>query len=538
MGELTLWQKIRWKLRERAKKPLRENIWDLLTSWPKIKYRLREYRQRSVRTTINSFGLFDGDWYLLNNADVRISGADPLTHYMRHGFAEGRSPGPNGIAPAAFRATRFGHPDQAGSGKPLGDEAIQEIAMASLFEPSIGDFRQISHTLMPPDHDPVAKAERAMRALIPADHYDTILCVPWLRQGGADLVASLMAASLLRIFPQQSVLILRTDFSHFERPDWIPEGTTVVDISPILTPIGIEAAERLLYSLFIGLAPRRIVNINSRRCWTTLKRFGRQLVERMGVFAYLFCWEIDTQGIKQGYPREFYPTTGPLLTGIFTDTEFLREDLGETYSLPALERNRIIPIFSPTREPIALPSMAERRSTNLVPGARPLVLWAGRLDRQKRFDLVLAIAAQMPDVDFKCWGSALLDASSKLSNLPSNLSLSESFKSLDELPLDRCDAWLFTSGWEGLPTLLIDLGAKGVPIVASAVGGVPELITPDTGWPITDIENIADYVSALRFVIAHPEIGCQRAKSLQSLVGTKHSQAAYDMRLSNTLDIH
>ena len=275
MGELTLWQKIRWKLRERAKKPLRENIWDLLTSWPKIKYRLREYRQRSVRTTINSFGLFDGDWYLLNNADVRISGADPLTHYMRHGFAEGRSPGPNGIAPAAFRATRFGHPDQAGSGKPLGDEAIQEIAMASLFEPSIGDFRQISHTLMPPDHDPVAKAERAMRALIPADHYDTILCVPWLRQGGADLVASLMAASLLRIFPQQSVLILRTDFSHFERPDWIPEGTTVVDISPILTPIGIEAAERLLYSLFIGLAPRRIVNINSRRCWTTLKRFGR-----------------------------------------------------------------------------------------------------------------------------------------------------------------------------------------------------------------------------------------------------------------------
>ena len=151
---------------------------------------------------------------------------------------------------------------------------------------------------------------------------------------------------------------------------------------------------------------------------------------------------------------------------------------------------------------------------------------------------MLAIAAQMPDVDFKCWGSALLDASSKLSNLPSNLSLSESFKSLDELPLDRCDAWLFTSGWEGLPTLLIDLGAKGVPIVASAVGGVPELITPDTGWPITDIENIADYVSALRFVIAHPEIGCQRAKSLQSLVGTKHSQAAYDMRLSNTLDIH
>ncbi len=38
--------------------------------------------------------LLDHGYYLKNNADVRLSGMDPILHYMFHGFKEGRKPNP------------------------------------------------------------------------------------------------------------------------------------------------------------------------------------------------------------------------------------------------------------------------------------------------------------------------------------------------------------------------------------------------------------------------------------------------------------
>ena len=38
--------------------------------------------------------LFDIGYYLKNNGDIRLSGVDPLLHYIYHGFKEGRNPNP------------------------------------------------------------------------------------------------------------------------------------------------------------------------------------------------------------------------------------------------------------------------------------------------------------------------------------------------------------------------------------------------------------------------------------------------------------
>jgi glycosyltransferase involved in cell wall biosynthesis len=65
-------------------------------------------RARAVRAS----GVFDANWYLANYADVRAGGIDPALHYLRHGAAEGRDPGPD------FDAVWYGreHPDLATSG--------------------------------------------------------------------------------------------------------------------------------------------------------------------------------------------------------------------------------------------------------------------------------------------------------------------------------------------------------------------------------------------------------------------------------------
>lgn len=46
------------------------------------------------RARILQSGLFDADFYLAANPDVAAAGMDPLDHYVHHGAAEGRDPGP------------------------------------------------------------------------------------------------------------------------------------------------------------------------------------------------------------------------------------------------------------------------------------------------------------------------------------------------------------------------------------------------------------------------------------------------------------
>jgi hypothetical protein len=55
-------------------------------------------KHRAVKAqmrTIRSSGLFDEEWYLRTYPDVEREGMDPVEHYVRHGFQEGRDPSPH-----------------------------------------------------------------------------------------------------------------------------------------------------------------------------------------------------------------------------------------------------------------------------------------------------------------------------------------------------------------------------------------------------------------------------------------------------------
>jgi glycosyltransferase involved in cell wall biosynthesis len=103
-----------------------------------------------------------------------------------------------------------------------------------------------------------------------------------------------------------------------------------------------------------------------------------------------------------------------------------------------------------------------------------------------------------------------------------------SFDSFDALPLLQAGAWLFTALWEGMPTTLIELATRGVPIVASAVGGVPELITAETGWAVSGDAPAEAYATSLREVLSSPHEATRRAEALQRLVGNIYNEQAYD----------
>jgi glycosyltransferase involved in cell wall biosynthesis len=109
------------------------------------------------------------------------------------------------------------------------------------------------------------------------------------------------------------------------------------------------------------------------------------------------------------------------------------------------------------------------------------------------------------------------------------------FKALRDLPLGDADGWLFTSAWEGMPTTIIELGILGMPIVASAVGGIPELIDESTGWLVAPYDDIEGFISCLTDMIDQPEERIKRGANLQMRVQARHNMEAYKTALAQVI---
>ena len=65
----------------------------ILFNTNKIGIKNRLINIKGYRALKNST-LFDMDFYIKNNEDIRLSGMDPILHYLYHGFREGRKPNP------------------------------------------------------------------------------------------------------------------------------------------------------------------------------------------------------------------------------------------------------------------------------------------------------------------------------------------------------------------------------------------------------------------------------------------------------------
>jgi glycosyltransferase involved in cell wall biosynthesis len=329
--------------------------------------------------------------------------------------------------------------------------------------------------------------------------------MPFCKLGGADFVAGVLTSTLSQA---GRVLVLRTDAADWARPDWFPDVVETVDLSDYFGPLDAPTRMRMLYELIVKIRPKSVYNINSRLAFETFERYGERLALVTHLHAYYFCADRTPEGVEVGYPVWYFSKILPVLTTALIDNNALAQQLIERFNLTGAYREKVRVVYTPSISILPSRPIAAEQIDRAAKRPRRRILWAGRLDRQKRFDLVKAIANLLPDVDFDCWGKAVLDSAPDLSSLPPNMTLNDPFKTYDDLPLRNADGWLYTSGWDGIPTILIELAALGVPIVASAVGGVPEVIDETTGWPLDETATAEDYARAINAMLVdfHPEV--------------------------------
>jgi glycosyltransferase involved in cell wall biosynthesis len=166
------------------------------------------------------------------------------------------------------------------------------------------------------------------------------------------------------------------------------------------------------------------------------------------------------------------------------------------------------------------------------PGAPPAVLYASRLVAEKGVDTLLDAVARLPaGVRVRLAGSGRLERvvveRVAAEGLPVDV--------LGPLPPDRVAAELRAAAvavlpalwWENCPMAVLEAGAQGVPVVASAVGGVPELVDDGaTGLlvPPGDATALAD---ALTGLLADPSAADRMGRAGWARIRSRHDPAAH-----------
>jgi glycosyltransferase involved in cell wall biosynthesis len=79
--------------------------------------------------------------------------------------------------------------------------------------------------------------------------------------------------------------------------------------------------------------------------------------------------------------------------------------------------------------------------------------------------------------------------------------------------LANSHGFILISNWEGLPLTIIEAMSAGLPVIASDVGGVSELVEPDVTGIIIPVEDrAAKLAQAFELYSQHPELLAEHGK--------------------------
>jgi glycosyltransferase involved in cell wall biosynthesis len=350
-------------------------------------------------------------------------------------------------------------------------------------------------------------------------HFDVVFFAPWLTRGGAD--KSIVQYLCFYAERGYRVLLILTEIADSPWLDRVPARVTVVEAKTFLSGLSPEDCDLVLSRLLLENAPELIHVANSTLGWQILCNHLRALkANGSRLVASLFCDDYDSLGRPHGCAQSFLPSVAFSLDMVTTDSSQYRDTLAHRFDL---DRQRITTVHSWTDFPAkeTRPSMESTRR----------ILWASRICRQKRPDILLSIAQALPDVTFVICGEVdrpFAPIAARIISLR-NVRWHGVFNCFADVAAQSgCTGFLYTSAWDGLPNVLVEAVAAGLPIIAPNVGGIADLCKPETGSLIASPEDVSGYVAAIRELLSNRVEAVRRWQEARNLLEQNHSKRAFD----------
>lgn len=177
--------------------------------------------------------------------------------------------------------------------------------------------------------------------------------------------------------------------------------------------------------------------------------------------------------------------------------------------------------------------------------APPTLLAVGRLVRQKRLDRFIALLARLrrefhlnvrglivgPDGDQPGVRAELEAQARELGLLPPILRFMDACSDMPALYTSSA-ALVLCSDFEGTPNVLLEAMACGLPVLASRVGGVPEIVRHRRTGFVFEKDDLAGFASTAADLLQRPELRTEVGARARAYIEQSHSLERLPAHLS------
>lgn len=362
-----------------------------------------------------------------------------------------------------------------------------------------------------------------------------LVLAPWLRMGGADILVARYAQTIADLRPDWQVAVVTTHAASTTQA-WMPPGVRMVDLPAIDGYDSLSARQKreMVANLVVQLGPELVHVINSPEAFDAFEWCSPAMTSQSRVHLTTFV-------IDRGPDGDIHSALAKRPPGFLNDAESVIVDnralVDQLVELYRFDRDK----FHVHHQAVDLPPRVPPRHRE--PHDPVKVLWAARFDRQKRIDVLAdvveaAVRTGLP-VEWHVFGAPVIESSSDTESVLARLGaagvvLHGTYSPDRPLVYADYDAFMLTSESEGIPLTLLDVMAARLPVIASSVGGVPELVDECTGFPVADHEDVQGYLDQVRLIIDNPSEGWRRAEAGYRLLEAEFSWQAFQQRARDT----
>lgn len=362
------------------------------------------------------------------------------------------------------------------------------------------------------------------------------VAVPWVGIGGADMVSLNYAKALANSEKYQNkTAFLSTHLPERTVHELIPGTIRYQQMPQPWRSLPGGQQRRLLAQLLILSQPEIVISVNCFDLVQTLGEYADQIAASSRVYLTLFAWD----KIAEGYPttpitddsqREFLDSIDAIITDNSNTAELVMARTG-------LDAGQVLVHHQPAQDHTPeLPRGTRAYNNEFFSEKNPFkIVWPHRLDKEKRPDvlpeLIEELRRRQLHVELDIWGQRVLSDEDDLLATLSAASINYRGPYQGGLPgLDtyQYHALLLTSESEGLPLVLVQALFAGLPVVASAVGGVPEIIRHGvTGLTAPGPEAIQEFADAIEQLYRSVALRRELIENGYSLAVSQHSSESF-----------
>ena len=201
-------------------------------------------------------------------------------------------------------------------------------------------------------------------------------------------------------------------------------------------------------------------------------------------------------------------------------------------ALTEFARRRLVEAGSPEERIVVVPNMVSIPDSAIDPSKGRYAAFAGRMSPEKGVDTLFAAATKLPEIPVRIAGDGPI-INELVGKAPENVEFTGLLDTQKMAAFYQNARFiLLPSMWfEGCPMVILEAMSHGLPVIASRIGGIPELVDDGVTGFLFEPGNAKELAEKMKLLWDNPDLCRQMGKAGREKAIREYSEDVYYKRL-------